>query len=407
MAKVIVVGGGAAGVVAAIKASQNGNEVIVLERNSDCLKKLAITGNGRCNYFNDEFTSSHYYSKNMEIVNKIITSSNKNKVLEFFSKIGIVPKIKNGYYYPNSLQALSVKNALLCEAKIRKVQIINNFLVDKITKSNDKFIIEGNNSSYVADKIILSMGSKAYPKTGSDGGGYSVLKDFGHTIHKVMPALTALISDNKSLKSLTGVRSDVALSLYENGKFLKKEIGQIQFTDFGISGICTFNLSIPVIQGLNQGKAEIIKINFMDFLTGNENELNNWLDKQEKLVKNRTVSELLEGILNYKIVNTIIKISKIDKSKKWSGLTDQKRKILLKNLLEFEVNITSYKSFESSQSCQGGVSILEINPHTMESLLVKNMYITGELLDICGECGGYNLGFAFLSGILAGSDIGD
>lgn len=407
MSKVVVIGGGASGIVAAISAAQNNNEVIILERNSECLKKLLITGNGRCNYFNEDFNPNHYYSKNSEGVEKIITLKNKNKVLNFFSKIGIVPQIKNGYYYPHSLQAISIKNALLCEVKQKKIKTIQNCFIEKITKNNDKFIIECPDHKIEADKLIIAAGSSAYPKTGSDGNGYSILKSFGHTIHKVLPALTGLTSKENNFKSISGVRSDVTLSLYENKNLIKKEKGQVQFTDFGISGICTFNLSIPAIKGLNQGKSETIKINFMDFLTENEDELITWINNQDKNVSNRTVSELLEGILNYKIVNFILKQTRINNKEKWTELDNNKKKDLVKNLLNFEVKITSYNSFENSQSCQGGIALSEINHKTMESLLVKNLYITGELLDICGECGGYNLGFAFLSGILAGEDIHD
>ena len=216
MSKVIIIGGGLSGVVSAIYAKRKGNDVTILERNSDILKKLLVTGNGRCNYFNDDQDIKHYHSDNMEIVNKIITEENINELSKFYDEIGIVPKIKNSYYYPYSNQAISVKDALVNELEKLNIEIICNYLVEDI-KYNGNFII---NDELISDKLIISTGSKAYPKTGSDGMGYKFLKELGHNITKINPALTALKSNNKYLKELAGVRCEAKVSLYENNKLL-------------------------------------------------------------------------------------------------------------------------------------------------------------------------------------------
>ena len=234
--KIIVVGGGCSGVVAAINAKNKDNEVVILERNNTLLKKLLLTGNGRCNYFNEIYSIDNYHSNNMDLVNDFISDKNITMSKEFFDNLGIVPKIKNGYYYPYSNQAVSIKDILVNEVNRLGIKVIYDTYVEDIEKE-DKFIIKTNNEEYICDKLILSTGSFAYPKTGSDGIGYSILEKLGHTIIKPVPALVQLNANSKYLKDWDGVRSDVYLELFEDGEYLTKEEGEIQFTNYGISGI--------------------------------------------------------------------------------------------------------------------------------------------------------------------------
>ncbi len=407
MEKIIIIGGGVSGIVSGISSKKSNNEVTILEKNNHPLKKLLITGNGKCNYFNKEFKIAHYYSNNCDELSKIITKENKNKILKFTTDIGIIPKIKNGYYYPASNQAYSVYNALLKEAQVKKVKIINDTIVTDIIKKQNQFIIKTNHREFIADKIVISTGSKAYPKTGSTGDGYTFAQKFSHNINAVYPALVQLTTCDKFIKELSGVRSEVEVTLTSD-KIIKKETGEIQFTDYGLSGICIYNLSIPVNQLLSQKKHLKVKINFFhDFKINTIKELINELDKQNQNLKNRTITEILEGYLNYKIVNTILKISQIKPNISWTNISQDKKNTLAKNLISLSVNITGTKDFNNSQSCIGGISLKDINITTLESKKIKNMYFTGELLDVCGDCGGYNLGFAILSGLLVGEAIGD
>ena len=261
-----------------------------------------------------------------------------------------------------------------------------------------------NKEEIVCDKLIIATGSFAYPKTGSDGMGYKFLKDLGHTIIKPLPALVPLISDFKHCKDWAGIRSDVELSLYENDEFIKSETGEVQLTDYGISGICTFNLSHVVTRGLDDGKSELIKINFVPFIEGNSYE---WFDNYCSIYNDKTIYEILECILNKKIVSVILKTCNINFDTKYFNLSIENKKKLVFYLTSFPMNICDVKSFDFSQVCNGGVSLLEINSKTFESLIIPNLYITGELLDINGVCGGYNLTVAWLSGLLAGKSIGD
>ena len=407
MKRIIIIGGGVAGIVAAIKAKNDNNEVIVLEKNKTCLKKLLITGNGHCNYFNDDYNYKHYYSSNLELVPKIITDESKTMLMDFYQSIGLVPRIKNGYYYPYSNQAYAVANALIKEANIKGVKIVNEVEVLNI-KMADKFIIETNIENYVADRVVIATGSKAYPKTGSTGDGYRFAKILNHTVNNVYPALVQLITDDKYLHELDGVRNDTKVTLLIDNKPIKEEIGELQFTNYGLSGICIYNLTLAINKYLEDNKDVKIKLNLLHGLNiNNEFDLDNYLTKQNEILTDRTLVELLEEILNYKIVNALFKKLKIDNNIKYNEINSDSKSQLLNSLVNLEVKVVGTKDFDASQVCSGGISLTELNLDTFESKLVKGLYFVGELVDITGECGGYNISFAVLSGIKAGISIGD
>ena len=393
--RIIVIGGGASGIVASIFAKRDNNEVIVLEKNSKCLKKLLITGNGKCNYFNDDFSFEHYYSDSNNL--SFINDSNKRKVLDFFYSIGVVPRVKNGYYYPNSNQSYSVHNSLLKEASLRGVEIKNGVKVLNIVKKSNSFIVSTDNGDFICDKVIISTGGKSYPKTGSEGDGYIFGKSLGHKIVPVVPSLVGLVSNDKFIKPLSGVRCDACVSLNS-----KSEIGEVQFTDYGLSGICVFNLS-NIASRLGNCS---VKINFLYNFVSDFDSFCKLFDSVNGSVLNRSIGELLEGYLNYNIVNVILKMSGIDFSCSWNDLGNKKR-ILFDNLVSFNVDIVGTRGFDVAQVSLGGISLDDIDINTFESKIVSGLYFAGEVLDVTGDCGGYNLGFAFLSGMIAGESVGD
>lgn len=380
--KIIIIGSGASGLAAGISLLRCGYDVTILERNNISGKKLLLTGAGRCNFFNSDQNIVHYHSSDKDILAKIITSDNIHLVEDFITSLGIIPKVKDGYYYPFANQAYNMKELLERTYLDLGGKIKYNYLVEKIEKKNSLFLINDNIS---CDKLILATGSKAYKMTGSDGIGYQLAKKFNHHIVKVLPSLTSLITREKT--NLKGVRVDAKVTLYEDGVKVREELGQVQFTDYGLSGICIFNLSYYAVKGLNKNKKEVITIDLMPFM-----------DKVS--FKNKKVYDLLLGFLPNKMIDYILKILDISKDVYYEDLSNDKKQELTKILKEMEFNITSYKEFDFSQVCSGGVSLREINPLTMESIFVKNLYIIGELLDVNGDCGGYNLTFAFLTGIL-------
>lgn len=406
MERIVIIGGGASGLVTAIYAKRKNNQVIILEKNNKCGKKLLLTGNGRCNFWNQDQSLENYNSTNKNNLRDIITEKNQKEILSFFDKIGIVPKVKDGYYYPNSNQASSISNALLLQVESLGIKIKYNSEVEKIDKLDNKFIITTLTGELIScDKVVLATGSKACPKTGSDGKGYELAKNFNHTIIDVVPSLVQLRGNGSYFKLWNGVRCDARITLFENNYKIKEEYGELQLTDYGISGIPTFNISGLVARGIKNNKKEIVKIDFLPFINKNEQEFITYCDNKNKFILNLKIYQFLEGMLNYKLVETILKVAKIDKQKRWQDLTISEKKRLYYNLKSFEFLITGTNSFDKAQVCSGGVSLLEINPKTMESKLIKNLYIVGELLDVDGICGGYNLSFAWISGMLAGKGI--
>jgi len=390
----------------AIYSAKVGNDVTILERNDRCGKKLLITGNGRCNYWNEVQNSNCYYTSSYNNILDIINKEKNDEVLNFFESIGITPRIKNGYYYPLSNQASSVNNALITEAKLRGVKIETGVLVTDITKENDVFKVVTDKGVYESDKVILATGSKAAPKTGSDGFGYDILKTLGHTIIKPLPALVQLICADKIQKDWDGVRNDSLISLYINDEKIKEEEGEIMLTDYGLSGICIFNLSSMAARSIdNNGKVDIL-INFLPSLNlHTTKEAIEWFTHHNQKVSSRTISELLDGLLNYKLVNALLKKTSISRAAHWDELRQEEKENLIKSLISYKIEVVGTNSFDKAQVCSGGLSMQEIDINTMESKKVSDLYIVGELLDVDGECGGFNLGFAWISGYLAGRSI--
>ena len=399
MSKVIIIGGGASGLVAAAFASEN-NDVTILEKNNQCGRKILATGNGKCNYFNSDFTHEHFNTESIDVFETIISEDNRKRVLEFFDSIGIVPNIKNGYYYPMSNQAICVREALVKECEVRGVKIITGCEVIDVNY-NETYEVITNNGKFTCDKVVIACGSNAYVKDKSIG--YNILRKFNHKINPVLPSLVQLVSDSTYLKKISGVRIEAKVSLYEDSNFIKNSSGEIQFTDYGISGICIYQLSSQVSRGLYNKNKEVIHINFMPHIT----DFIEFMNNRNNIVKKRTISELFDGIMNYKLSNLVLDICKINYNDTWDNLSVINKNNLSKMITDFEINITDTKGFTNAQTCCGGVSLSEINPNTMESIIQNNLYITGELLDCDGECGGYNLGFAWITGMIAGLSLND
>lgn len=400
MKEVVIVGGGASGLTAAITAARNGKDVTIIEKNNKCGKKVLITGNGRCNFWNTDENLSHFHSSNSNLLKEFITDERKNSILKFFDSLGLAYKTKNGYYYPFSNQAFTIENALLSECKKLNIKIINDITVEKIIKE-DCFIINPDKENIKAKNIIIATGSKAAPKTGSDGLGYEISKSLGHNIITPLPSLVQLKADEPYFKNWSGIRTDVKVNLLINHKYIKSETGEIQLTNYGLSGICIFNLSGEAAKALNQNKNVIISINFIPFASNPKT----FLQTLNKNSYHKTISELLEGILHYKLVDIILKKTHLKRDLLLNTLTDNELNNLIKTLTDFQIKILDTHTLDHAQVCSGGIPLTEINSKTLESLKVKNLYFTGEIIDIDGDCGGYNLGWAWMSGIIAGKNV--
>lgn len=398
MKKVLIIGAGASGLVAAIKLRNS--DVTILEKNNASGKKLLITGNGRCNYYNDLHSILNYHSSSKNLKN-YIKEQDFNNIKEFFDSIGIIPEIKEGYYYPKSKEAASFRNVLELEAKLNGVNIIYNTVVNDIKKEHEKFIVYTDDNIYEADYVIVATGGCSYKTTGSDGKFLEVVERLGHKVIKPLPGLVQLESLDK-IKNASGVRTKVELTLYEDNKEVKKETGELQITDYGISGICVMQLSSIVTKGIDKGKKEVISINFLKEV----NDVYDWLIKRSEKLENRSISQLLEGVINYKLIKLILRKSKIEEDEFLYNLQEEKLKKLCDNISKYKVEINKTKGFDNAQVTVGGVSLNDVTSN-FESKIVNNLFFTGEILDVNGDCGGYNLMFAWLSALRVGEWIND
>lgn len=389
--KIAIIGAGASGMVAALNLAKN-NLVYVFEKNSDVGKKLLLTGSGRCNLGNVDNNLSKYHSSNGELIKYIINDSNLNKVNELFKKIGLVIKNKNGYLYPFSEKSSSVLSALKNACLESGVNFRFGSTILNVEKINDKFIVNGEKF----DKLIVATGGCSYQKTGSVGIGYDIAKNFGHNITDLFPSLVPLYTKNSLEKEWKGIRCEAIVSLYENDKFIKSEHGELQLNSEGLSGICIFNLSRNIKLGLNHNCKEEIRINFTPWT----NDLRSFLDN----FKDKKVSVICDGFMDYKLTNILYKYLGIDTNKTWNELRDFDKNKIVDVLTDFKVDIKDTKGYLDAQVTCGGVCLNEINLNDMSSKFVNNLYFIGEVLDLDGDCGGYNLTIAFITGLLAGGN---
>ena len=366
---------------AAIVSARCGNDVTIIEKNNNLGKKLLLTGNGRCNYFNSDMSLKNFYSDGD--IKRFINEKNLSKALKFFDSIGLVPNIKDGYYYPYSNTSYAVFNALCKEIEVLKIKVLQEEVLDIIPNK-----IITNKATYQYDKVIMSLGGMSMPKTGSDGFGYKLLNKLGHTIVPLKEALVPLILDG-NLKDWKGIRVKGMVSLYNDGKKISSDSGEIQLTEYGISGICVMNISRYVANS-------ILHINFVKDIPS----LEEFIISRDKLLKGRTIIELLESVVNYKLLYFLFKKNHI-KDVPWCSMNDLEKNKVIKVLTDSEFKVLGTKDFNFAESIRGGVSLDEIKDNC-ESKIIPNLYITGELIDIDGRCGGYNLCNAWITGILAG-----
>lgn len=380
---VAVIGGGASGIIAAIFAAKNGASVTILEKNPRIGKKILATGNGRCNFTNVNACSGNY---NSEFAQYALETFAPHDEIKFFEELGLLSRVEaEGRVYPLSGQATAVLDVLRMELERLSVNILSEFDVSKIEKNGDRFKVFSKNQNIEADKVIVATGGMASPKSGSDGAGYELLKAFGHKTTKLVPSLVQL----KTEKSVGGVRAYGKVTT-ENGI---SETGEIQFNNYGISGIPVFGVAKHVKKGESV---------FLDLLPDYTEE------EVFAILKNRpkqTMETYLVGILNKVLGQLLLKECGISPLSKMSyTLRDDEIMRIAKKIKSWRFLVTGTMPWENAQVTSGGIELSEIDEKTMESKLVKGLYITGELLDIDGPCGGYNLHWAWASGKLAGSE---
>ena len=430
--RIVIIGGGASGLVAAIGAAGSGADVTIVEHMDRVGKKILSTGNGRCNLTNLRMEADCYRCGQEGFPMEVIRGFGVDKTLAFFKGLGIEPKDRNGYIYPNSDQASAVLDVLRCEVERLGVVVLLSCNVEKVVpvdgnkdgKVGGEFKNKAKKSVKVeedsnqptggrvrykvytdqgvldADAVILAAGSKAAPSTGSDGSGYELAKMLGHRVIKPLPALVQLRCQGNMYRQMAGIRTDARVKLMAANELLAQDRGELQLTDYGLSGIPVFQVSRFAARALDQGKKVTALVDFMP--SWDDGEAFGLLKKRAALLGHKTAEELFTGLLNKKLALVLIKLAGIKPSQKAGDLSPKQLKLLLGQMKSYEAIVMSVNPFANAQVCCGGVDTREVDASTMESRLHDNLYLAGELLDVDGICGGYNLQFAWSSGMTAG-----
>lgn len=383
MKHIIIVGAGASGLVAAIKAAAIGAAVTVLEQNDRPGRKICATGNGRCNMTNLNNIENAYRGSHPEFVKDALKQFSVKDTLSFFQKLGICTTDRSGWIYPRSNQAQSIVDVLTMKARSLKVKLKTNQYVTGVSFTDGHWNVHTNGWTYTCDAVILANGSKASSVAGSSESGYEISRSLGHHLIEPLPALTALKCRGNFFSGWSGVRTEGKVTLYINGTPETSQQGELQLTDYGVSGIPVFQISRYAIRAIYEKKKVDLSINFFPELT--KQELQEYLGRRKNDCPYKNEKELLTGLFPEKLIRVL-----------------SAQKDLISAITDFRLSVKSGLSFEQAQICSGGVDTSEVDSHTMESRLHKGLYFAGELLDIDGTCGGYNLQWAWSSGATAG-----
>ncbi|MBR1852347.1 MAG: aminoacetone oxidase family FAD-binding enzyme [Lachnospiraceae bacterium] len=417
-----VIGGGAAGMVAAITAARAGAKVTLLEGGERVGKKLLATGNGKCNLGNRNLSEADYNGADQVWLKRCLEQFGPAETEKFFQDLGLWIKDKNGYLYPLAEQAAVVVDALRIGLSQVGVDVVTECKVHEIKVSHLFTVITMQGKTFRFDRVILACGSKAAPKTGSDGSGYRLVQKLGHRLIPVVPALVQLRCRETFLKEIAGVRAEAKLTVLhgrrkadghlDKGQDCIQEYGELQLTDYGISGIPVFQLSRKVNYILFSASPEVeISIDFLPDYT--EEQMKSLVKKRLNYMKEGegtdhllSVEEFFTGILNKKLMYLFIKLAGLKRDAKAAETEESKLRHVFELCRDFRVHVTGSNSYDQAQVCAGGVDTTQVDTN-MQSKLLAGLYFAGELLDVDGRCGGYNLHWAWCSGYLAGRNAAE
>jgi len=411
---VIIIGAGAAGLSAAyhIKKHDNSIDVLVIDRMKEAAKKILISGAGRCNISNEYLKNKpvdHYYGGNKKFINRVFSKFGFNEIKAFFKELGIGTYIdkkdERGKIFPITNHAATVRDILYEEVLLHDVKFLFNTTCNKIVKNIDGFelttTIASKQNYYQAKKVIVATGGKSYPILGADGSGYKIVSDLGHTIINPVPVAVPLIAKNPLSQKLQNVHMTVSATAIISGVDAIKVTDEIVFTKYGFSGPAILDISryFSLAINRNNNTDTFIKFDFIPYLTINElkEELNNRWQQSTK-----TIAHSLYGLFLNKFCIRFLEYINIDPDRKVNSLTSIEKEKIIDSLKKTKIKVYETKSWEVAEFTAGGVNIKEVNDSTMESKIVKGLYLIGEILDVDGEIGGYNLSWAWATGAIAG-----
>lgn len=407
---VAVIGGGAAGMMAAIEAARAGAIVTLIEKNPQLGKKLATTGNGRCNYTNLDMgdrIGGKFRGFHPEFAEAALDVLPPEAVLDWFREIGVEPRFRGSYVYPNSDQASAVVDALREELHRLSVKVHYNAEVKSVQRVGDTyFLIQCTDAVVKADRVIVAAGSKAAPKTGSNGDGYFIARKLGHTIVPYVPALCGIRCAGDAFRALAGIRTEAALELVVDGRCVDREAGELQLVDYGISGIPVFQLSRYAAYALQEGKKAAVYINFLPGFTEEvedpkDRAVQLFRQRQQRLA-GRKMESFFTGLLHQKLGQLLLRMANVCPELPVAELSEKQLRSLASLSVRFKAECVEMNGFQQAQVVAGGVDTCEVDSGTMASRLVPGLFFAGEVLDIDGICGGYNLQWAWASGFVAG-----
>ena len=392
----IIIGGGASGIMAAITASQYSEKVLIIEKNNRIGKKVLVTGNGRCNYTNTLLKSTDF--NNPSFVEQILNQFSVEDTIAFFETLGIEPKFEDeGKAYPLSEQSSSFLDVFLYELKLRNISVELNQEIISINKKNEVFKLTSNdNSVFMSKKVILSTGGKSMPLTGSNGSGFELAKNLGHHITEVFPALVKLRIESPYLKQLSGVKISTQVDLIVDDTVIQTENGDILFANYGISGPTVLELSRKANDNIIKGSNVGVRIVLIQSLPKSK------IVERFEIFKYREIDQSLVGLVNKRFINVLIKQAGIEKNNTIiSDIPKSKLFKLIDLLYDWRLKVVGSLGFDDSQVTAGGIDITQIDELTLESKLCKGLFFCGEVLDVDGRCGGFNLQWAWSSGHVA------
>lgn len=395
ISKLAIIGGGASGLAAAIAAAENGNEVTVFEKNDRVGRKILSTGNGRCNMTNIYADTANYHGNNSGFVKGAINRFWVSETLEFFRDLGIWHKVEeNGKVYPYSDQASAVLDVLRIRTEALGVIVKTKAEVKTVRKNKDGFVIGlYSGERFGADAVIVATGGKAAPDLGSTGIGYDILKSFGHKIIPLRPSLVQIKTETEVVKKLKGIKIQGSVTVGD-----RTEKGEILFTDYGLSGPPVFSASAGF-----DGRQDV----YLDIMPEyTKEQLEKMLMERVNAMYGVTLENFFVGVLNKRLGQALLKYLKIEPLSRMSyELTEADIEKIASTMKKWRFKTEGTMSWNNAQTTKGGADTSEFNPNTMESKLVNGLYAVGEVLDIDGDCGGYNLQWAWSSGFLAGNSI--
>lgn len=388
---IIIIGAGASGIVTAINAKNENNKVILLEKNDRIGKKLLATGNGRCNYTNMNLTEKNYSSP--DFVKRTLEEFTNEDLINYFKILGLESTRDGERVYPISLKANSVLNILIYWLEKKGIEIKTNTQVKEIKKKKKGYELITNDESLKADVVVAAFGGKAMPASGSDGVSFEILKKMGIRVTELKPALTQLKLDSKYLKHLSGTKVLGRARLLKGEKVIDEREGEILFTNYGISGPPILDMSVNISDN------NIIEVPLINNL--NEDSID-MLYNRYYMFPDFSLEEFLLGIVDKKFIHYIVDSLNMDKNIAMNMIPVGDFEKIVGLLLKSRFRVIGNTGFKNAQVTRGGVSLDEVNPENYESKKFKGLYIIGEALDIDGDCGGYNLHFAFGSGYRLG-----